>query len=272
VDPSRWRATLARFHLSEWGAELAGTAILMLGGLSAVALDFGRGSPVAAAIPAVSPRLLLTGALFAATGSLVAISPLGRLSGAHVNPAVTVAFWLTRQVHPHDLAGYLAAQFGGALIGVGVWRLAWGSQAESVMGGVTAPGPGVLPWQAVAIEALMTAILVLTIFLFVSKPRLMRWTPLAVWLVVTVLVWQGALLTGTSLNPARSLGPAVIRGSYSSIWIYFLGPLLGAAVAAGLVHLLGARFRPLTAKLFHDPRYPTIFRAARPMAMSSGPA
>ena len=62
----------------------------------------------------------------------------------------------------------------------------------------------------------------------------------------------------------------MIRGSYSSIWIYFLGPLLGAAVAATAVHLLGGRLRPLTAKLFQDPRYPTIFRAARPMAM--GPA
>ena len=77
MEPSPWKAALARFHLSEWGAELAGTAILMIGGLSAVALDFGRGSPVAAAIPAVSPRLLLTGALFAATGSLLALSPLG---------------------------------------------------------------------------------------------------------------------------------------------------------------------------------------------------
>jgi aquaporin Z len=272
VEASLRKAARHGFHFSEWGVELAGTAMLMIGGLSAVALDFGRGSPVAAAIPSVSLRLLLTGALFAAIGSLVAISPLGRLSGAHVNPAVTLAFWLTRQVHPHDLAGYLAAQFAGALIGVGIWRLAWGPIAESVMDGVTLPGPGVHPLEAVAIEALMTAILVLTIFLFVSRPKLMRWTPLAVWLVVTLLVWQGALLTGTSLNPARSFGPAVIHGSYSSIWIYFTGPVIGAAVAAVLVHVLGARFRPLTAKLFHDPRYPTIFRAARPMSMGSGPA
>jgi aquaporin Z len=239
----------------------------MLGGLSAVALDFAPGSPVAAVIPGVSGRLLLTGALFAATGSLVAISPLGRISGAHVNPAVTVAFWLTRQVHPHDLVGYLMGQFAGALIGVAAWRLVWGRNAEAVMDGVTAPGPGVHPCEAVALEALMTSVLVLTIFLFVSRPRLMRWTPLAVWLVVMLLVSQGALLTGTSLNPARSLGPAVIHASYSSVWIYFLGPLLGATMAAGLVHMLGGRMRPLTAKLFHDPRYRTIFRPARPMTM-----
>jgi hypothetical protein len=72
------------------------------------------------------------------------------------------------------------------------------------------------------------------------------------------------------LHPARSLGPAVIHGDYSSVWIYFLGPMLGALLAAGLVHLMRGRLRPLTAKLFHDPRYPTIFRAAQPMAM--GPA
>jgi aquaporin Z len=252
------------FHLAEWGAELAGTALLLLGGLSAVALDFGRGSPVAAAVPEVSPRLLLTGALFAATGSLIAISPLGRRSGAHINPAVTLAFWITRMVHHHDLAGYLVSQFAGALLGVALWRLLWGPTAATVMNGVTLPGPGVHPLQAVALEALMTGLLVLTIFLFVSRHGLMRWTPLAVWFVVTMLVWQGAPLTGTSLNPARSLGPAVASVNYSSLWIYLLGPLLGGAAAAAVVRLSAGRLRPLTAKLFHDPAYPTVFRSGEP--------
>ena len=91
--------------MAEWLAELAGTAILVLVGVSAICLNFGPSSPVARAIPSSSARLLLTGLIFAGTGSLVAISPLGRRSGAHLNPAVTLAFWIRGHVHPHDLIG-----------------------------------------------------------------------------------------------------------------------------------------------------------------------
>jgi aquaporin Z len=252
-------------HLSEWACELAGTALLLLGGLSAVALDFGRGSPVAALVPSQSARLLMTGMLFAGTGSLVAVSPLGRRSGGHVNPSVTLAFWLNRQVHRHDLAGYVGAQLVGAILGVAVWRLLWGGVASSMMDGTTRPGLGISAVQAVAIEAVMTALLVLTIFAFLSGRTTMRWTPLAVWFAVTLLVWIGAPFTGTSLNPARSLGPALVAREPSWLWIYFAGPLLGAAGAALLAGRLFGGMQPLTAKLFHDARYPSVFlREAAP--------
>jgi aquaporin Z len=247
------------FHLVEWACELAGTALLLLGGLSAVALDFARGSPVAALLPSASARLLLTGMLFAGSGSLVAISPLGRRSGAHINPAVTLAFWIERRVHRHDLAGYLTAQFLGAIAGVAVWRLLWGGRTASVADGITAPGPGVSAPEAVAIEALMTGLLVLVIFAFLSRPATMRWTPLAVWFTVAMLVWLGAPFTGTSLNPARSLAPALLGLRLSSLWIYFVGPPVGAAVASILAVRLFGGVRPLTARLFHDPRFPGVF-------------
>jgi aquaporin Z len=70
---------------------------------------------VASAVPSHYWRLLITGFLFACTGSLVTVSPLGRRSGAHLNPAVTLAFWTRRHVHPHDLAGYTVSQVIGAL-------------------------------------------------------------------------------------------------------------------------------------------------------------
>jgi aquaporin Z len=246
-------------HVVEWSCELVGTALLLLGGLSAVALDFGRGSPVAALVPSTSLRLLLTGTLFAGTGSLVAISPLGRRSGGHINPAVTLAFWLHRQVHRHDLAGYVAAQFAGAILGTALWRLLWGGIADSVAGGVTRPGSGIVPLAAVGIEAVMTAMLVLVILGFVSRRATMRWTPLATWITVAMLVWLGAPLTGTSLNPARSLGPALLALYPSALWVYFVGPPLGAAAAALLsVPLFGGR-RPVTAKLYHDPGHPSVF-------------
>ena len=246
-----WRPARGGIHLAEWAAELVGTAILLLGGLSAVCLDFGSNSPVAPVLPSVSARLLLTGVLFAGSGVLVTLSPIGRRSGAHLNPAVTLAFWLTGHVHPHDLVGYVGAQLAGAIIGASVVAFAWSSTASSVHLGLTQPGSGVSEAAAAAIEAAMTCLLVVTILVFVSTPATMRWTPAAVWVVVSVLVWQGASLTGTSLNPARSTGPAVVVGDVHALWVYVAGPLLGTSLAVAVRRLALPGLVPLTAKLYH---------------------
>lgn len=216
-------------------------------------------------IPSASLRLLLTGALFAGTGSLIALSPLGRRSGAHLNPAVTLAFWVNRHVHPHDLAGYLTAQLAGGLLGAAAVDALWGQWAASVGNGVTAPGRGLSALAAAGIEAAMTAVLILVIFGFVSARATARWTPLAVWVLVTVLVWQVAPYTGTSLNPARSLGPALITGRLQDLGVYLLAPPAGAVLAAVLWRAAAAR-PTLTAKLFHDPRYPSCLATDLPAA------
>lgn len=244
-------------HWREWLAEAAGTALLVLGGFSAVTLDFGLHSPVASLVPSHSLRLLLTGALFAGSGSLVAISPLGRISGAHLNPVVSLAFWLNGKMHRHDVVAYMVAQCCGAIAGVAALRVAWPDFA-TVGFGVARPGSFVPPVVAAMIEAGMTALLVLTILTFVSRMRTARWTPLAVWVVVTVLVWQGAPFTGTSLNPARSLGPAVVSGNFQNLWIYVVGPTTGSLLATFLA-MTAIGIRPVTAKLFHDSRYRSIF-------------
>src|SRR5712692_5416382 len=97
-------------HWREWLAEFVGTGLLIVGGLGAVTLDFGSHSPIAPLLPSHSLRLLLTGALFAGTGSLIAVSPLGRISGAHINPAV--AFWLSGKMHRHDVVRGKARHVG----------------------------------------------------------------------------------------------------------------------------------------------------------------
>lgn len=259
-----WRPADRGLHLIEWACEMAGTAILLLGGLSAVALNFGRGSTVAAYVPSISLRLLITGMMFAATGSLIAVSPLGRRSGAHLNPAVTFAFWASGLVHPLDLAGYVVAQCLGAIGGTALLRLAWGQTAVSIRDGMTLPGHQVGPAATIGIEALMTGALVLTILLFVSSARTARWTPLAVWAVISILVWRGATHTGTSLNPARSLGPAVIACNFHEYGLYVAGPLAGALAAVLLLRVAPLELEPLTAKLFHHPADPSIFKSALP--------
>ncbi len=250
-------------HPVEWACEAIGTALLLFGGLSAVCLDFGPHSPFRHA--GTSPRLLLTGLLFAGTGSLIALTPPGRRSGAHLNPVVTLAFWAQRKVHPHDLAGYLGAQVIGAVAGTSLVGLLWGGEARAVHFGATLPGKGVGNLAAVWVEAGMTAVLVLVILLMTSGPRSARWTPLVLWPVIAGLVWQGAPYTGTSLNPARSFGPALCAGLLThGYWVYVAGPALGAAAAVGVFALLRGR-QVLTAKIFHDPTYPRTLGSALPL-------
>lgn len=271
APPSLGLAPREGWHWAEWSAEGLGTAALVLGGLSAVCLDFGAGSPVPHLVHSASLRLLITGLLFAGTGSLIAISPLGRQSGAHLNPSVTLAFWSSGHVSRSDLGGYLLAQFTGSVLGVAILRLAWGRIAVSVQDGRTAPHPGLSPAAALGIEALMTAILILTIFSLTSSPSTARWTPLVLWFVIALLVWQGAPFTGCSLNPARSLGPAVVSGDFGALWIYLVAPPLGALAGAGLFVRIFTGRRPVTAKLFHDASYPSVLGTSMPVARQPRP-
>ena len=201
--------------------------------------------------------------------SLIVISPLGRLSGAHINPAVTLAFRIVGRVSRHDVLGYLLAQLLGAVAGALVFRLLWGSVALSVDGGVTHPAVPTL--VALALEAGMTALLVALIFVFVSRARLARWTPLMLWPLIGALVWRGSEYTGTSLNPARSAGPALAFSDFADLWLYFLAPVLGALAVAALWRRRHPRAWPMTAKLFHDPRYPCSLASSLPAMPPTAP-
>jgi aquaporin Z len=252
------------WHWVEWGCELVGTTLLLLGGLSAVCADFAPGSPVASVVRDHSLRLLITGLLFGGTGSLVAVSPFGRRSGAHLNPALSLAFWRRGHMHPHDLVGYVSAQVVGAFTGTALVRWLWGGKARAVHLGITEPRHGLGPLAAASIEAFMTMALVGVILIMVSSATTATWTPVAVWLVVAVLVWQGAPWTGTSLNPARSLAPAVLLPDTANLWVYIVGPLAGALLAVEAFKLVpGMDTR--TAKLFHDRRYPSTMATTLPV-------
>ncbi|MEC4812370.1 MAG: aquaporin [Scytonema sp. PMC 1069.18] len=257
VNPKWWH----KLHWSEYGAELLGTAILVFVGLSAVVFNFAQGLPMEQLIPNRSLRLLITGLMFSGTGSLVAISPLGKLSGAHVNPAVSLAFWLQGKMHLQDIGGYIIAQFLGAISGAVLLVFLWGKYAVSVNNGVTSPGLGYSLWYVFTAEVTMTAILVLAIFIFVSNRRLMRWTPLMTWLLVAIMVWLGAPISGTSLNPARSIGPAFVTWFWTDQWLYCIAPPLGAILAVWVFRLISfGQLEVLTGKLFHVPNYRCIFK------------
>jgi aquaporin Z len=255
------------WHWTEWCCEAAGTAILLLGGLSGLFLDFAPGSPITSVLPGQSLRLLLTGVILAATGLLVTVSPLGRRSGAHLNPSVTLAFWCRGHVHAHDLAGYVAAQVIGALAGTQLARWCWGVRATALDLGATRPRDGIGAPAAAAIEALLTFVLLMAILAAVSSPRTVRWTPAVAWGTVALLVWQAGALTGASLNPARSLAPALLAPDAAGLWAYLAGPAAGSLLAAAAITLLpGIETR--TAKLLHDSRYPSTLATVLPVAPS----
>ena len=244
----------------EYAAEACGTWFNVFVGLSAGVINFSPDFPIAHLIPSVSLRLLLTGLIFAGSGSLVAISPLGKLSGAHINPSVSLAFYARGKMHRQDLAGYLIAQFIGGVLGAWLLVTVWGTHATDINNGVTAPGQGYPIWFVFLAEFGMTFALVIAIFIFLSEKRLMRWTPLMTWLLVATLVWLGAPISGTSLNPARSFGPSVVNWFWHFQWLYWVAPPLGGLTAALFFYLLKGDRLLLTAKMFHVPHYPCIFK------------
>lgn len=255
--PRWWK----QFHWVEYSAEMLGTAFNIFVGLSAVVFDFGKGLPMELLIPDRSTRLLITGLIFAGSGSLFAISPLGKLSGAHINPSVTLAFWAQGKMHRQDVAGYFIGQFLGTILGAVLLSTVWGKYAASVDNGMTLPGEPYPLWYVFLAEVMITCLLVLSIFIFVSSDRLMRWTPLMTWLMVATMVWLEAPISGTSLNPARSFGPALVTQLWRSQWIYFIAPPLGAILAVIAFRLLTMGEREiLTGKMCHMPHYRSIFK------------
>lgn len=128
-------------HLEVFAAEFIGTAVLVLVGLSLVILMFGSGSPIVRVVPSEGVRRLITGFCFGTTGALIALSPVGKVSGAHINPVVTLGFRLMGKMQPGLAAGYVISQFVAAAVGA-LPLLLWGSMGRSVAFGSTLPGQG----------------------------------------------------------------------------------------------------------------------------------
>lgn len=229
-------------------AELIGTGLLLMVGLSLVILMFGAGSPVARVVPGDAARRLITGFLFGGWGALIAVSRVGRESGAHINPAVTLAFWLFGKLDGRTSLVYVAAQLAGAVLGC-LPLLAWGSMGRSVAFGATLPGDGYSLGTVVAGEALATFALVAGLSLFLGFRHLRPYTPLLFPFLYAVMVCVEAPISGTSTNPARSLGPALVSGEWRGWWIDWVGPSIGTLSAVLACSAMARRIS--VAKLYH---------------------
>ncbi|XP_014365276.2 lens fiber major intrinsic protein-like isoform X1 [Papilio machaon] len=211
-------------------AELVSTALLVLLGIAALLPVGGAEAPLTHPALAFGFVVLANAEIF------------GPTSGAHMNPAVSLAALVAGQLPAAAAAGYALAQLAGALLGFGALR-AMTPQAA----GEGATHPAVSWAAAVAVEATLTGVLAMVCCALwsahdASRPD--RTASLKVGLTVAGLIYSGGHLTGASLNPARSFAPALFQGLTADHWVYWAGPLGGAALGALLHRALLARSAP----------------------------
>ena len=167
-------------------------------------------------------------------GLLAAIFAFGHISGGHFNPAVTVAMVLDRRTTAIEGVAYIIAQVIGAIAAAIVVMLTVSQQA--VTDGITKPGAGITDLNALVIEIVFTAIF-LTVILSVSK-RTAALAPIAIPLTLVAIHFAIATITGSSVNPARSIGSAVVGGDLSQLWIYIVGPTIGGIIGYGIYKVM----------------------------------
>ena len=239
-------------------SELVGTALLVLVGLSLVILMFGTGTPMARLIPGEGLRSLITGFLFGTTGASIALSPVGKVSGAHINPAVTLAFRLMGKLDLQTTLGYIVAQLIGAVVG-SLPLLLWGTMGTSVAFGATLPGPGYSLSTVILGEVITTFTMVTLLAVFLSFRSIRPFTPAIFPPLYAIMVWAESPISGTSTNPARSFGPSVISGQWEGWWIYWIGPMAGMLLAVIACSFLAKRIE--VAKLYYfDSDHDRLFR------------
>ena len=230
------------------------TAVLLFIIVTAVRWVVGE-QGVARAIGSVNAQVAVVAALAAAAVLAIILSPGGRRSGAHVNPAVTVALWQMRAFPARAVVPYVVAQLIGSLIGVGAARLAWGGViADSpTRYGAVGPARGWQWWEVASVEAACLVVVTLIIGYFLAHPesRIRKALPYALSTVTFAIAAGLGTLSGASVNPARQLGPALWSGEYAFLLWYLVAPVVGALVGAR-IHLWLVRQPVQTYKLSGD--------------------
>lgn len=159
---------------------------------------------------------------------MVMVSATGHISGAHLNPAVTLAFTLTRHFPWRKVPLFILAQVSGATLAAGMLRLMFGMTGDP---GVTRPAGSAM--QAFTLEVLLTAALMFVIMAVATDTKAVgQLAAIMIGATVGVNALWGGPISGASMNPARSLGPAIIAGSWDAQWIYLIAPLIGAVLGA----------------------------------------
>ena len=209
------RPDLARRALAEGLAAFA----LVFAGCGAIIADSVYGGALGAVGVALTFGLVI----------MVMVYATGHLSGAHINPAVTLAFTLTRHLPARDAGAYIAAQLGGAVAAALVLLAIWPDQPAEL--GATVPS--VAAGSALAYEFVLTAILMFVIMAVATDTRAVgAAAAIAIGGAVGLDALFGGPVTGASMNPARSFGPALASGEWTDFWVYVVAPIAGAGLGA----------------------------------------
>jgi aquaporin NIP len=198
-------------------AEAIGTFALVFAGTGAIVINHVSGGAITHVGIALTFGLVIMSMIYA----------VGDVSGAHFNPAVTIGFWLSRRLPGRDVPFYLLSQVAGAFAASALVRALFGNTAAL---GTTMPaGP---PMQSFVLETVLTAMLVFVILCVSTGPKEVGvMAGIAVGGVIALEAMFAGPITGASMNPARSLAPAVVSGHLQSLWVYLAAPVLGAALA-----------------------------------------
>jgi aquaporin Z len=218
-------------------------------------------SPLASWSAGPLVRRVLMGLAMGATAVGLIYSPFGKRSGAHMNPAVTLAFLRLGKIAPVDAVGYVAAQFVGGTVGlVLAIGLLDGLLADpSVNYVATVPGSWGVP-PAFGAETAIAFLMMQMVLTVSNTPQLARYTGLGAGILVALFIAFEAPVSGMSMNPARTLGSNLFAAASSTLWLYFSAPLLGMLLAAELFIRRRGRAQVRCAKLHHTFDTRCIFR------------
>jgi MIP family channel proteins len=193
----------------------------------------GAGSAVAVQYLGLAGSGLLLVALANGIGLALAITFAMNISGGHMNPAVTIGMLVTKNIKGLDALAYIIAQVLGATAGALLLVLLMPAVAgAAVHYGTPSLAPSVGVMQGIALEAVMTAFLVFMVFGTAVDKRAPKIGGFGVGLIVVLDVIVGGPLTGAAMNPARAIGPAIASMSFAGWYVYWIGPIIGAVVAA----------------------------------------
>ena len=244
--------------------EAAGLGAFMLSACLFAALLEHPASPLHHAIGSPVVRRALMGLAMGLTAVAIVYSPWGKQSGAHLNPAVTLAFFRLGKIAPWDALFYALAQFTGGITGVAVAVTMLGSVVghPAVNYVVTAPGTSG-PWVALVAEIAISLGLMTTVLVVSNTRSLARFTGLFAGALVALYITAVAPISGMSLNPARTTASAVPAHMWTALWVYFIGPPIGMLLATEVYRRVLAA-PVFCAKLHHQNGRRCIFRCAYP--------
>lgn len=209
--------------MKKYFAEFIGTFALVFCGTGAIVINDVTGGTVTHVGIAITFGLIVTAMIYA----------FGKISGAHINPAVSIAFAVTDRFNEKQIAPYIIAQVGGAIFASAI--LAFLFHEHDGLGTTLPAGD----WHQTFILEIILTYFLMVVILFVSQNKAVtKFTGLAVGFVVLLEAMFAGPITGASMNPARSIAPALVSGNLTHLWMYIVAPIIGALLASATWFLL----------------------------------